>query len=180
MNWKSFPIKILAGAVCIINRIIYLNRLSIKLPSLSFSLFPFVFNNQGQIIVGRGSIIGKHSKLVALGTIRIGNKFTLNEYSRIVSHGNITIGHNVTIAQFVSILDHDHCYEMSNGQMNLNGYVIKPITIGSNVWIGDKVTICKGVSIGNNVIIGANSLVNKDIEGNCVAVGNPCRKVKSL
>lgn len=41
-------------------------------------------------------------------------------------------------------------------------------------------TILKGVHIGENVIIGANSLVNKDIPDNCVAAGNPCRKIMDL
>lgn len=41
-------------------------------------------------------------------------------------------------------------------------------------------TILKGVHIVDNVIIGANSLVNKDIPDNCVAAGNPCRKIMDL
>ena len=40
--------------------------------------------------------------------------------------------------------------------------------------------ILKGVSIGDNVFIGANSVVNKDIPSNSIAVGNPCKVVKSL
>ena len=34
------------------------------------------------------------------------------------------------------------------------------------------------MKIGNNVIIGANSLVNKNIPDNSIAVGNPCKVVK--
>lgn len=52
--------------------------------------------------------------------------------------------------------------------------------IGNNVFIGMHSTILKGVHIGENVIIGANSLVNKDIPDNCVAAGNPCRKIMDL
>ena len=52
--------------------------------------------------------------------------------------------------------------------------------IGNNVFIGMHSTILKGVHIGKNVIIGANSLVNKDIPDNCVAAGNPCRKIMDL
>lgn len=36
------------------------------------------------------------------------------------------------------------------------------------------------MSVGNNVIIGANSLVNRDIPDNCVAVGNPCRFIMNI
>ena len=41
-------------------------------------------------------------------------------------------------------------------------------------------TILPGVTIGDNVTIGAGSVVVKDIPSNVVAVGNPCRVVKSI
>ena len=37
-----------------------------------------------------------------------------------------------------------------------------------------------GVTIGDNVVTGAGSVVTKDIESNCVAVGNPCRVIKKI
>lgn len=52
--------------------------------------------------------------------------------------------------------------------------------IGDNVTLGVNVTIIGGVTIGNNVVIGAGSVVVKDIPDNCVAVGNPCRVIKTL
>ena len=35
-------------------------------------------------------------------------------------------------------------------------------------------------NFGDNVVIGAGSIVNKDIPSNSVAVGNPCKVIKSL
>ena len=55
-----------------------------------------------------------------------------------------------------------------------------PVTIGDNVWIGGSVTILPGVTIGSNVTIGAGSVVARDIPSNTVAVGNPCKVVKSF
>lgn len=52
--------------------------------------------------------------------------------------------------------------------------------IGDNVTLGVNVTIIGNVTIGNNVTIGAGSIVVKDIPDNCVAVGNPCRVIKSI
>lgn len=52
--------------------------------------------------------------------------------------------------------------------------------IGNNVTLGVNVTIIGNVTIGNNVTIGAGSVVVKDIPDNCVAVGNPCRVIKSI
>ena len=52
--------------------------------------------------------------------------------------------------------------------------------IENNVFIGMYTTVLKGINIGNNVIIGANWLVNKNIPGNYVAIGNPCKVVVNL
>lgn len=56
----------------------------------------------------------------------------------------------------------------------------KPITVGSNVWFGGNVTVLPGVTIGDNVVIGAGSVVTHDIPSNSVAVGNPCRVIRTL
>ena len=37
-----------------------------------------------------------------------------------------------------------------------------------------------GVTIGDNVVVGAGSVVTKDLPSNVVAVGNPCRVLRSL
>ena len=55
-----------------------------------------------------------------------------------------------------------------------------PISVGNNVWIGGNVTVLTGVTIGNNVTIGAGSVVTRDIPDNTLAVGNPCRVIKSI
>ncbi len=56
----------------------------------------------------------------------------------------------------------------------------EPVTIGNNVWIGGSVTILPGVTIGDNVTIGAGSVVTKDIPSNSIAVGNPCKAIKTI
>jgi len=86
----------------------------------------------------------------------------------------------VTIAKFVTILDHDHAYEIQDEQLILTGYKVKPVTIGNNVWIGDKCTILRGVNIGNNVIIGAHTLVNKDVPDNSMVAGIPFKVIRKL
>ncbi|MNP73598.1 Galactoside O-acetyltransferase [compost metagenome] len=52
--------------------------------------------------------------------------------------------------------------------------------IENNCWIGANVTICPGVTIGENTVIGAGSVVTKDIPANSIAVGNPCRVMRTI
>ena len=56
----------------------------------------------------------------------------------------------------------------------------KPVTIGSDVWVGGGAIICPGVTIGSRSIIGAGSVVTRDIPDAVFAAGNPCRVVREL
>ena len=40
--------------------------------------------------------------------------------------------------------------------------------------------VVPGVTIGDDTMIGAGSVVTKDIPANVVAVGNPCRVLRSI
>ncbi|MBE6713907.1 MAG: sugar O-acetyltransferase [Ruminococcaceae bacterium] len=55
-----------------------------------------------------------------------------------------------------------------------------PVHIGKNCWIGAGALIVPGVTVGDNVVIGAGSVVTKDIPSNSVAVGNPCRVIRTV
>ena len=58
--------------------------------------------------------------------------------------------------------------------------VVKPITIGNNVFIGYGSIILPGVTIGDNVIIGAHSVVSKDVPSDVVVAGVPARMIKAV
>lgn len=55
----------------------------------------------------------------------------------------------------------------------------RPITIGNGVWLGGNVVVLPGVTIGDRAVIGAGSVVTKDIPPDMVAVGNPCKVIKT-
>ena len=42
-----------------------------------------------------------------------------------------------------------------------------------------QISIC-GVTIGSNSVIGAGSVVTKDIPDNVIAVGSPCKVIKTI
>lgn len=99
----------------------------------------------------------------------------------------VVIGKNVFFGPNVSILTPMHPlrwqernqYSKPDGTLTTSEYA-KPITIGDNCWIAGNVTICAGVSIGQGSVIGAGSVVTRDIPTNVVAVGNPCRVLKTI
>ena len=56
----------------------------------------------------------------------------------------------------------------------------KPVTIGSDVWVGGAAVICPGVTIGARSVIGAGSVVTRDIPEEVFAAGNPCRVIRGI
>ena len=65
---------------------------------------------------------------------------------------------------------------LDTGRITIGDHVF----IGPNVWIGGSVCILPGVHIGDGAVIGAGSVVTHDIPPNVVAVGNPCRPIRTI
>lgn len=110
--------------------------------------------------------------------IYAGENLYINYDCTILDCAEVHIGDNVLIATKVQIYA---AYHPTDPQARLTGKELAaPVHIGNNVWIGGGVIICPGVSIGDNTTIGAGSVVTKDIPSDVVAVGNPCRVIKSV
>lgn len=110
--------------------------------------------------------------------IKAGKDLYINVNCTILDCSWVTLGDNVLIAPNVQIYT---AYHPTDPTMRLTGVeMAAPVTVGNNVWIGGGAIICPGVSIGDNTSIGAGSVVTKNIPANCVAVGNPCRVMRSV
>lgn len=89
------------------------------------------------------------------------------------------IGNNVLIGPGVHIYTVNHPLDVDTRHRKFLEFT-RPVTIGSDVWIGGRVVVLPGVTIGDGCIIGAGSVVSKDVPPLSLAVGNPARVVKTL
>jgi len=67
-----------------------------------------------------------------------------------------------------------------NAELRRKQEFAKPITIGSDVWVGGAAILCPGITIGSRSVIGAGSVVTRDIPEGVFAAGNPCRVIREL
>ena len=118
----------------------------------------------------------------------IGDNVIIGMNCTFVDCNTITIGNNVLIASNVQIYTASHSPKVEERIVKdwhpgmeepyFRTYAL-PVVIEDNVWIGGGVIILPGVTIGRNAVIGAGSVVTKSIPPNTVAVGNPCRVLRS-
>ncbi len=110
--------------------------------------------------------------------INMGDNFYSNYNLIILDGAEVTFGDNVFIGPNCGIYAAGHPYSTKLRKEGLE--YAWPITIGNDVWIGGNVSIMGGVTIGAGTVIGAGSVVTKDIPGNVLAAGNPCRVIREI
>lgn len=110
--------------------------------------------------------------------IFFGEHFYANTGLTILDENNVIFGDNVFLAPHVSIYTAGHLIDAKI--RNTEVEYAKPVTIGSDVWIGGNVVINPGVTIGNDVVIGSGSVVTKDIPDYVIAAGNPCKIIRRI
>ena len=109
---------------------------------------------------------------------RVGKGFYANHNLIILDCAPVTFGDHVFIGPNCNFSTAGHPFDVA--QRNAGLEYAKPISVGSNVWIGMGVQILHGVTIGDNAVIGAGSVVTKDIPAGMLAVGVPCRPIRQI
>lgn len=109
--------------------------------------------------------------------IRLGRKCFFNFNCVVLDVAAVTLGDHVLVGPAVQIYAATHPLDPALRRQQEFG---RPVTIGSDVWIGGGAIICPGVTIGPRAVIGAGSVVTRDIPAGVLAAGNPCRVIRKL
>lgn len=96
----------------------------------------------------------------------------------LVDDGHIYVGDKVMFGPNVTIATANHPIDPELRARGLQ--YNRDVHIGDNAWIGAGVVIVPGVTVGANTVIGAGSIVTKDIPGDALAVGNPCKVLRAV
>lgn len=138
-----------------------------------------------KLILGNNVAIGAFSRIIISTTfnnlgayIRIGDNVGIGEFAYLGGAGGLEIGANTIVGQYLSTHPENHIFSDNNKLIKDQGTTRKGIKIGSNCWIGSKVTILDGVNIGDNCIIAAGAVVSKDFPNDVVIGGVPAKIIK--
>lgn len=133
-----------------------------------------IVNFSGPIYFLQGTyVLVSNNAILNFGT----KKSFIGSNTRIICFEYISLGDTCEITWDCQIIDTSFHYieDISN---NVIKPLTKPITIGNNVWVGNRTTILKGSVLPDFTIVASNSLVNKDfsdIGENCLIVGIPAK-----
>lgn len=87
----------------------------------------------------------------------------------------ITIGRNCLIAPRAIITTHD-----ASLMPVTRSELVRPTTIGDDVFIGYGAIILPGVTIGNGAIVGAGAVVTKAVAAGTIVAGVPAREIGTV
>jgi maltose O-acetyltransferase len=110
--------------------------------------------------------------------IRLGENVYFNFNCVILDVAQVVIGDNVLFGPAVQVYTATH--PMSADERRSGLEFARPITFGSDVWVGGGAIVCPGVTIGNGSVIGAGSVVLRDVPPGVFAAGNPCRVIRTI
>jgi acetyltransferase-like isoleucine patch superfamily enzyme len=155
---------------------------------------PFYIRGRKHLKFGKGLTTGYSCRIEMFNIVNntnfkviIGKNCKMGDYVHIAAGEQVIIGDNCLMASKVYISDINHGDYTAN--LHPSSPEIAPdsrelstkrVKIGNNVWLGENVCVLPGAEIGNGCVIGANTLVNKKIADNCIAVGSPARVIKQF
>lgn len=110
-------------------------------------------------------------------------KVSLGDYSGIGINarinGSCTIGHHVMMGTDVVVITRNHAFGRTDIPMMEQGFEEeRPVVIGNDVWIGDRVVILPGVTVGDGSILAAGAVVAKDVPPYAIVGGVPARVIR--
>ena len=156
-------------------------------PKATLIRLPFYVRNEGSISFGKGFVSGPGLIIDTIGkmaSVIIGHDVKVNHNVHIGAAQLVSIGDRTLIASGVYISDHSHgfyngdCHSSPLQAPNDRLIVSRPVKIGEDCWLGEKVAVLPGVTIGNGVIVGAGAVVTKDVPEYTIVVGAPARIIK--
>jgi len=109
--------------------------------------------------------------------IELGERVYFNFNCVVLDVCPVRIGSFTLFGPAVQILTPMHPF---NAELRRQLEFGKPVTIGSDVWVGGAAIILPGVTIGSRTVIGAGSVVTRDVPEGVLAAGNPCRVIREI
>ena len=106
----------------------------------------------------------------------LGDEVYLNFGVVLLDVCEIRVGCRTQIGPHAQLLAADHPRDAAVRAEGLE--TGKPVTVGSDVWIGAGALVLPGVAIGDGAVVGAGAVVTRDVAPGATVAGNPARPLR--
>ena len=114
------------------------------------------------------------------GCLSVGDYVFLGSYAWIIYP--LVVGDLTLIATHFAIAGNDHGIDEAGTPLRIAKpkipFMELTTVIGSDVWIGQNVTLIHGVKIGRGAVVAAGSVVTKDVAPYSVVGGVPAKEIR--
>ncbi|CRN01041.1 MULTISPECIES: acyltransferase [Pseudomonas] len=138
------------------------------------------------ITLGEGVSLKKNVIIECTGSLTklgeglsIGNNVGIGSGSFLGCAGGIVIGDDTIIGNYVSFHSENHNYADPATPIRLQGVNNSGIHIGSNCWIGAKVTVLDGVFLEDGCVVAAGAVLKAGrYAANSIYAGVPAKRIR--
>ncbi|MCB0335625.1 MAG: WcaF family extracellular polysaccharide biosynthesis acetyltransferase [Bdellovibrionales bacterium] len=123
--------------------------------------------------VGRGVVWKPGVKIKYPWKLSVGDYTWVGERVWIDNVACISIGQHACLSQLVYLCSGSHDYSRNNFDL-----LLKPIVVGSHVWLAARASIAPGTTIHDGVVVTFASAVSGELEAWSVYRGAPAQKIK--
>jgi acetyltransferase-like isoleucine patch superfamily enzyme len=130
---------------------------------------------------GDNVYIGPTVEIRNWSRLSLGSNVSIHRFCWIDAVGSIDIGDDVRIGHGSSIISFEHDWADSSRPIGDQALVLRPVSIGPDVYISSGTRILGGAVIGRRVVIAANAVVSRHAtlrQG--IYGGTPSRLLKEL
>jgi putative colanic acid biosynthesis acetyltransferase WcaF len=132
----------------------------------------FLLRRFGATIARDGRVYAS-ARIWLPANLTLGANSTLGPGVRVYNQGHVTIGRNTVISQNAYLCASTHDYEDPDFPL-----IVRPITIGDDVWIASEAFVGPGVTVGDGAVLAARGVAVRAVEPWSVQGGNPARLIR--
>ena len=116
------------------------------------------------------------AKISSIRNLKLGgNVYIGGGGLKLCCEGGIEIGFNTRIGEGCFFITDNHNYKSEECIPYDNINLMQKITIGKNVWIGARSSVCPGVRIDDGAVVAMGSVVTKSVPRCAIVGGNPAK-----
>lgn len=141
----------------------------------------------------KGIVMAKGSRLGRFGTVTMTSRLSLfgeglvigrdsgiGDFFHIGASGGVEIGDDVIVGPHLLIHSQEHSFDAKELPIRNQGTVEEPVVVGSDCWIGSRVTLLSGSVLGPRTVVASGSVVKGSFPGGVIIGGIPAKIIKSI